>query len=122
MRLRVHEGINFQKIAELVGFKDAAAAQRAVERAIRRLPLYPPDQFQRMTTERLEHLYYLIHRKAEEDDATAIKVAAGIAAQQAKLNGVDGKKNGGEEETTRIPITAAREVLDRFNKVAPKDK
>ncbi len=122
MRLRVHEGMEFAQIAKKVGFKDAAEAQRAVERAIRRLPCYPPDQVQRMTTERLEHLYNLAHRRARKDGTTAIKAAAGIAGQQAKLNGADGRKKGGEEESARISIAAAREALKRFKRVAPQDE
>jgi hypothetical protein len=79
--LRVHEGKEFAEIADELGMKDAAAAQRAVDRGVKRLPDYEPDLYRRMTTERLEHLYEMAHEKARDGDAAQIKTAASIAGQ-----------------------------------------
>ncbi len=116
LRLCVHEGLEFEEIAQKLGFKSSAAARRAVERAAARLPDYDDKQYRGMMTERLEHLYRLALGKAEEDGCAAIRVAAGISVQQAKLNGVGVARKRREMGASEgaAPMTVVREVLDRI--------
>jgi hypothetical protein len=123
LRLRLHEALEFREIAGKLGYPNTAGARRAVERAIGRLPKHQAEEYRRMMTERLEHLYHLVHQKAQDGDPDAIKVAAGIAGQQAKLYGTGGsRKVEPGKESAVIPITLARQIIGTVARREAREK
>ena len=113
LQLKLQRGLEYREIARRLDFKNAAMASRAVDRAIRRLPNHTADEDRLMLRERLEYLYRRAHDKLDEGGSAEIKAAAGIVAQQARLNRPQpSRKAVTEEDDELIPIAEARKLLE----------
>jgi hypothetical protein len=109
-----HELAEQPKTAEIAQAPDASAETRQKESAVSFLPhIHGPEDYRRITMERLEHLYAIALRNADDNDIRALRVAVAIVMQQARMNGVEAPGKKAESgEGPRPSIAMLRELID----------
>lgn len=83
-------GVDFQTIADKVGWAAPSGAYKAVTQALKKILREPGDIVRKLELERLDQLYLLAISKARrENDVGAIGVAIRIMERRARLLGLD---------------------------------
>lgn len=82
-------GLTWAQVAELVGFSDGTAANRAVSRYFGGLPQFDRDDYRQLWRDRLETLWRASARDVAEQRPGAVRSAVAVAQRAAALDGLD---------------------------------
>ncbi len=114
-------GKTWAEIAADVGFSNDANAIRAVRRFVGKLPEPSADETRTVWRDRMEHLWSLAARDAEQGRPGALRAGVAIADRASRLDGLDAptrvRFEPGEEELEAIVATLLHkggheEILD----------
>lgn len=99
-------GRTWQQIADELGYANPSNAHRAVMRFAGTIPDPKPDTLREMWRARMERLWTLAHRDAENGRPGALRAGVAIADRASRLDGLDAP--------TRFELTPADAEIERI--------